>query len=74
MLGKPHILSLFPNSFNRFSYLYIWVLTRKTLSSEFANNKGADQPEHLPSLISAFVVCLLGCIISKLLSNKISSF
>ena len=30
----------------------------------YANNKGADQPAHLRSLISAFVVCCLDSIIS----------
>ena len=30
----------------------------------YANNKGADQPAHLRSLISAFVVRFLDCIIS----------
>ena len=30
----------------------------------YANNKGADQPAHPHSLISAFIVCCLGSIIS----------
>ena len=30
----------------------------------YANNKGADQPAHLRSLISAFVVCCLYSIMS----------
>ena len=30
----------------------------------YVNNKGADQPAHLRSLISAFVVCFLNSIIS----------
>ena len=37
----------------------ILALTRENLSSVFANNKGADQPAHSQSLISAFVIRLL---------------
>ena len=33
---------------------------RENLSLWFANNKGADQPAHPRSLISAFVVRLIG--------------
>ena len=33
--------------------------TQEKLSSGFANNKGADQPTHLHSLISTFVIHLL---------------
>ena len=36
------------------------------LFSGFGNNKDADQPAHLRSLISATVVCSLKSIISKL--------
>ena len=32
----------------------------------FANNKGSDQPAHLHSLISAFVICLLDSVVSKI--------
>ena len=39
----------------------------------FANNKGADQPGHLCSLISAFVIYFLENI-SKLARSKISIF
>ena len=38
------------------------------------NNKGADQPAHLCSLISTFVVHFLGNIVVKLATNKISMF
>ena len=31
----------------------------ESISSPYANNKGADQPAHSHSLISAFVVCSL---------------
>ena len=38
------------------------------------NNKGADQPAHLHSLISTFVIRLLESIISKLATSEISIF
>ena len=38
----------------------------KTCLQGFLNNKGADQPAHLHSLISDFVIRLLKSIISKL--------
>ena len=53
MFNKPCSLSFPPNSFNK------WASVRENLSSGFANNTGADQPPHLLSLISAFVVLLL---------------
>ena len=40
--------------------------------SSYANNKGADQPAHLGSLISAFVVRCLDSIIPLLAVSKIS--
>ena len=46
----------------------------KTCLREFAKNKGADQPAHPHSLISAFVIRLLKNIISKLATSKISLF
>ena len=36
----------------------------KTCLMSYANNKGADQPAHPRSLISAFVVCCLDSTIS----------
>ena len=39
----------------------------------YANNKGADQPAHLHSLISAFVVRCLDGIIPLVSISKISS-
>ena len=40
------------------SYMYArnWASTRDNLSSEFANNKDADQSVHRRTLISAFVI------------------
>ena len=37
----------------------IWAATGENLSSEFANNKGTDQPAQPRRLISAFVVANL---------------
>ena len=51
-----------------------WTLMRKILSSGFANNKGADQPVFPNRLISAFAICLLESIISKLATGEISLF
>ena len=51
-----------------------WASTPENLSSGIANNKGADQPANLHSLISAFVICLLKSIISILASSEISIF
>ena len=46
----------------------------KTCLRGFANNKGADQPAHPRSLISAFVIPLLKSIISRLATSEISLF
>ena len=46
----------------------------KTCLRGFANNTGADQPVHLHSLISAFVIHFLECIISRLATGEISTF
>ena len=37
----------------------MWAWTGENLSSGVVNNKGADQPTYLRSLISAFVICTL---------------
>ena len=50
----------------------IWAATPENLSSGFANNTGADQPVHLRSLISAFVVRFLENFICKLATGEIS--
>ena len=46
----------------------------KTCLRWFANNKGADQPAHPRSLISAFVIHLSKSIISRLITSEISIF
>ena len=47
---------------------------KKTCLQGFANNKGPDQPAHLRSLISAFVICLLESFISRHAMSVISIF
>ena len=47
---------------------------RKTCLQWFANSKGADQPAHPSSLISAFVIRLLESVISRLATNEILFF
>ena len=44
------------------------------LSSEFANNKGADHPGHLRSLIRDTVIHSLESYIYKLATSKISTY
>ena len=44
----------------------------KTYLQGFANNKGTDQPVHLCSLISAFVIHLMETMISNLATSEIS--
>ena len=46
----------------------------KTCLRGFANNKGAEQPAHSRSLISAFVIRLQERIISRLATSEISLF
>ena len=41
----------------------IGSVTRENVLQGFANNKGADQPTHPRSLVSAFVIRLLESII-----------
>ena len=48
--------------------------SQENLTLLHANNKGADQPTHLRSLVSAFVVRFLERIIAKLVTCKISIF
>ena len=57
------------------TWLILYVPRReKTCLRWSANNKGTDQPAHTRSLISAFVICLLESIISKLAKGKILLF
>ena len=47
---------------------------RENLYLGVANNIDANQPAHQRSLISAFVICLLESIITKLATSEISLF
>ena len=47
---------------------------QENLSLVSANNRGADKPAHLRSLVSAFVVRLFESIISRLATSEISIF
>ena len=47
---------------------------KKTCLPWFANNTSADQPAHLRSLISAFVIRVLGIITCRLATGELSIF
>ena len=49
-----------------------WATTWENLFLPYSNNKGADQPAHSRSLISAFVVSFLNSIIPLLAIDEIS--
>ena len=51
-----------------------WASLRENMSSGVVNNKGADQPAHPHSLISAFVIGLFESIIFRLAVSEISFF
>ena len=51
----------------------VWATSWENLFIPYANNKGADQPVHLCSLISAFVVHFLDSIMLLVSVSKISS-
>ena len=56
--------------FSRAGPKLIWASTQEYLSSEFVNNKSADQPALMRSLICTFVICVLESIISKLVTSE----
>ena len=51
----------------------VWAKWWENLFMSYANNKGADQPAHLCSLISTFVVCFLDSIVPLVSISEISS-
>ena len=51
-----------------------WGSALENLSSGFENIKGADQPAHPRSLLSAYVISFSKNIISKLATDKIIIF
>ena len=50
-----------------------WALSWENMFMPYANNKGSDQPAHPRSLISAFIVRCLDCIIPLVSISEISS-
>ena len=62
------LLNFQPYSFNKIMTKTLWIITEpgheKMCLMSYANNKGADQPAHPRSLITAFVVRCLDSIIS----------
>ena len=52
---------------------YMWASSWENLFMLYANNKGADQPAHPRSLISAVVVCCLDSIIPLVSISEMSS-
>ena len=50
------------------------LLCEITCLRRFSNNKGADQPAHSRSLISAFIIPILKSIISNLLQVQFHYF
>ena len=52
---------------------FIWAMSWENLFMPYAKKKGADQPVHLCSLISAFIVPCLNSIIPQVSISKISS-
>ena len=53
-------------------YTVQWAMSWENLFMSYVNNKGADQPGHLRSLISAFVVRCLDSIIPVPAKSKLS--
>ena len=54
--------------------IHIWALTQQNQTMLHAHNKGTDQPLHVHSLISAFIICSLENILPKLVTCQISIF
>ena len=52
------------------SYQHIWASAQENLTLLHANNKVADQPWHLDSLISTFVIGFLVVLQLNLLHTK----
>ena len=75
-MGKQY--ACIPMSFSYLKVIFfhrsrsLWATLWENLLMPYANNKGADQPVHLRSLISAFVVRCLASVISILAKSKIS--
>ena len=78
--GQNSTAYIFKNCACAISTIILWIDTlygprrEKTCLRRCANNKGADQPVHPHSLISAFIIRLLESIISMHATSKILIF
>ena len=54
------------------NHRYMWATLWENLFQRYANNKGTDQPAHLRSLISTFVIRCLDSIMHTLAKSKMS--
>ena len=72
-LQKMILICSFDHAMNLAQFLR-FIINRGTswenLFMPYANNNGADQPAHLCSLISAFVVCCLDSSLASLFSSE----
>ena len=71
---SPALYFFDKNIFNNYIRILIGPQHEKTCLQWLANNKGADQPVHPPSLISAFVIRLLESAIYKIARSEIPIF
>ena len=62
------------NQTNQKTLIIYGPQSEKTCLRRFAKNTGADQPGHLRSLISAFVIRLLASIMYRLATSEILIF
>ena len=69
----PYAFSIWCSLNRPMSDIHKWASSWENLFLPYANNKGADQPVHPRSLISAFVVCCLDSITPILVKSRISS-
>ena len=71
-LSSNCILSTCMHNSVLFIVILIWATSWENLFMAYGNNKGADQPVHPQSLISAFIFRCLDRIILKIAKSKIS--
>ena len=65
-------LNLLVREFGFVEFILYWPRRKKTCLRGFAINKGADQPAHPRSLISAFVIRFFESILCKHATGEIS--
>ena len=68
-VGLRCVIVVFPD--HTHFHFYMGLDARKPVFGGLANNTGADQPAHMRSLISAFVIRVLESSIYKLASGDI---